>query len=195
MHLRPHPDSMPLEAAVDRCLPLATPWAGDAFRMAEAPYATQADILSGQGAAFRGQRWNPPGILAIYACLSADLAMIEWAAQRRKAGILNRRHLPLTQITIIAKLQHVLDFRNPALVSALGLPMEPFLIEPHTAQNEGDPELRAQAFGRMAASRLVEAMIVPSAQNAVRFNLVIYRANLSSGSTIEIHGKEFLLPA
>jgi RES domain-containing protein len=194
MHLIPHPDSVCLTTAVDKCLPLAAPWAGDAFRLAEAPYATRAAILSGHGAALRGQRWNPPGLLTVYACLSVELAMTEWAAQRRKAGIVHRRHLPLTQVTVIVALQRILDFRRPALLTALGEPLEPLVAEPHRAQMDGDPELRAQALGRIAASRQVEALIVPSARSPSLFNLVIFRTNLLPGSALDIHGQEFLLP-
>ncbi|HEY4328268.1 MAG TPA: RES family NAD+ phosphorylase [Phycisphaerae bacterium] len=162
--------------------------------MAEAPYATKAHILSGQGAARFGQRWNPPGILAIYMCLSPDLAMREWQAQRRKAGMTSHRHLPLTQITISVKLQKVLDFRKAAVKTAFGRPLAPFIAERHTPQIEGDPEMRAQALGRIAHSRNLEAIIVPSAQNHSMFNLVAYKDTFTTGSKLEIHGHEYLLP-
>jgi RES domain-containing protein len=194
MHLTIHPDSSQIDRALRNCLPLAAPWNGDAFRMAEAPYATQTDILSGAGAARWGGRWNPPGIPTIYACLDIAAAWIEWTAQRRKAGIFNRRHFPLTQITLIASFSRVLDFRNPALLAAFAMPLAPFLAEPHPARIDGDPEIRAQAFGRLAAALLLEALIVPSAQDAALFNLVVYRDNLAPTSTLEIHGREFLLP-
>ncbi len=194
MHLTPHPDSHTLDIALRNCLPLAAPWAGDAFRLAEAPYANQASILSGQGAARWGGRWNPPGIATIYACLDPELALTEWAAQRHKAGISVARHRPIIQITLLAVLTRVLDFRNPALAAALAMPLEPFLAEPHPAQTDGSPELRAQAFGRLAATHLIEALMIPSAQNPALHNIVIFRDNLTPNSTLEIHGKEFLLP-
>jgi RES domain-containing protein len=194
MHISPHPESAAIDRALRRCLPLASPWTGDAFRMAEAPYANQTAILSGTGAAHWGGRWNPPGIPTVYACLDPTLALSEWAAQRRKAGLTHRRHLPLTQITIVVKLQRVLDFREPALTAAFALPLDPFLAEPHPSPTDSSPELRAQALGRLAATHHLEALIVPSAQNPALHNLVVYLPNLAPPSTLEIHGKQFLLP-
>jgi len=194
MRLKHHPRSLELEPALRRCLPFVVPWAGDAFRMAEAPYANERDLLSGEGAAVRGQRWNPPGIPTVYACLDPALATLEWQEQRRKAGMPLARHLPLTQVTIIATLRQVLDFRPPDVTAAFGLPLAPFVTEPHTAQTNGAPELLAQAFGRLAIYLGIEALIVPAAVDPTRHNLIIYRPNLAAPSTLRIHGKEHLPP-
>jgi RES domain-containing protein len=194
MRLSPHPESAAIDHALCRCLPLASPWNGDAFRMAEAPYANQTAILSGTGAARWGGRWNPPGILTAYACLDPAFALTEWAAQRRRAGITHRRHLPLTQVTIVVKLHRVLDFRELAVTAAFTLPLDPFLAEPYPSRTDSGSELRAQALGRLAAAHHLEALIVPSAQNPALHNLVIYLPNLVPPSALEIHGKQFLLP-
>lgn len=194
MRLKPHDESADMEAALRACLPLAGAWAGDAFRMAEAPFATRSTILSGQGAAARGGRWNPSGLPTVYACLSPQLAMIEWAAQRAKAGMTTRRHKPLTQITVIAALHHVLDFRVSGVVKTFGRPLTPLLTEPHRSQVDGDAEILAQAVGRLAAALGLEALIVPSVQDASAHNLVIFRENLIPASTLSIHGACYLLP-
>jgi len=160
--------------------------------MAEAPFANPKDLLSGEGAAKFGQRWNPPGLRAVYACLDASLAMLEWQTQRKKAGLRLRRHLPLTQVTILTSLRNVLDFQDPATARDFGLALEPFVLEKHRSQVDGDPELLAQAFGRIADRLKLEAVIVPAAPDPSRFNLVVYVANLHRSSTLRIHGERFL---
>jgi RES domain-containing protein len=194
MHLTTHTASTALQASLTACLPCLAPWAGDVFRMVEAPRANVRDLLSGVGSAIRGQRWNPPGILTAYACLDETVAFMEWQAQRKKAGMTGKRHHPLTQVTIIASLQRVLDLRDPTTLATLGLTLPPFLAESHTNQKDGDPEILAQAFGRIAAGLKVEAVIVPSAVDQTRHNLVVYRSNLDTASSLDIHGKEYLPP-
>ena len=43
-------------------------------------------IWDGAGAAVQGGRWNPPGILVIYAAGTLSLAMLERLVQRRNLG-------------------------------------------------------------------------------------------------------------
>ncbi len=192
MQLRPHPRTAELTRALGRALPLASRWAGDAFRMAESPFSNARDLLSGEGASKFGQRWNPPGIATVYACLDDGLAMFEWQAQRKKAGMVLRRHLPLTQVTVIAALHKIMDFRKRRVQSALGVPMLPFITEKHRPQDDGDPELLAQAFGRVAVDLGLEGIIVPAAPDPARFNLVVFRQNLRAKSSLRIHGVRFL---
>ena len=194
MKLQPHPRSPELEQAIKACLPLLAPWAANVFRMVEAPYANERDLLSGAGAAKYGQRWNPPGIPTAYACLDDALAILEWKQQRRKAGMSLAPHLPLTQVTIVAALHRLLDLRQPPVIAALGLPLLPFITEPHQSQIDDAPELLAQAFGRLATQLGVEALIVPAAPDPTRYNLVIYRPNLAAASILNIHGAEYLPP-
>jgi hypothetical protein len=84
VRLSVHPRSREIEVAVRVCLGSVAAWSGHAYRMVEAPWANIRDLLSGEGAGRFGQRWNPPGIATIYACLGDDMAMCEWYAQRKR---------------------------------------------------------------------------------------------------------------
>lgn len=194
MNLAQHPESAALEQALRRCIPLIAPWNGDVFRMAEAPYANERDLLSGDGAALCGQRWNPPGVQTLYACLDDALAMLEWREQRRKSGMSRATHLPITQVTITVSLSKVLDLRNPACAALIPFPLTQFTTEEHHRQVDGDPEILAQAFGRLAAASGVQGLIVPAKPDPSRSNLVIYPPNLDGASVLEIYGKDLLPP-
>jgi RES domain-containing protein len=170
------------------------PWHGDVFRMVEAPYANERDLLSGLGAASRGQRWNPPGLLTAYACLDDTLAMLEWQEQRRKSGMSRTKHRPITQVTISASLSKVLNLRDPICTAAFPFPLTTFIAEEYHRQSDGDPEILAQALGRLAAVAGIQGLIVPAKPDPGGSNLVVYRPNLDAASVLDIYGKEFLPP-
>lgn len=56
---------------------------GVVYRSSTPRYATEADILTGEGSRRVGGRWNPTGIAAVYASLTSETAMAETLAHNR----------------------------------------------------------------------------------------------------------------
>jgi len=68
------------------CLPRAVKLAETGFRSAGVRYANESDFVSGDGAAYYGGRWNPPGMKAVYMSLDPFTATKESYQEFAKFG-------------------------------------------------------------------------------------------------------------
>lgn len=66
----PDPSLEQLRLRLTKLLPSAISFSGQGFRSTTPKYATETDLLTGEGSKRYGGRWNPPGIAVIYASLS-----------------------------------------------------------------------------------------------------------------------------
>src|SRR5436309_13486046 len=90
-----HPDSEKLARALERCVGLATPWAGELYRSASPRYANKDDIITGAGSKAAGARWNPPGSFStVYASLDVETALAEALAHFRHYGLRVLKAMP-----------------------------------------------------------------------------------------------------
>ena len=108
----PGPTLKQLKDRLERLLSSATKFSGVAYRSSTPEYATEADLLTGEGSKLYGGRWNPIGIAVVYASLTPETAMAETLAHNRYYGISAEDAMPRTFVAIAAKLHAVLDFRD-----------------------------------------------------------------------------------
>src|SRR5438132_820791 len=112
MMATPGPTLGQLKNRLARLLPSATVFAAIGYRSSTPKYATESDLLTGEGSKRKGGRWNPIGIAVVYAALTPETAMAETRAHNRYYGISVEEAMPRTFVAIEAKLDVVLDFRQ-----------------------------------------------------------------------------------
>src|SRR4051794_3303894 len=101
-----------LQARLARIASLAGPFEGVVYRSSTPEYATEADLLTGEGSRRTGGRWNPKGVAVVYASLTPETAMAETLAHNRYYGIPIEDAMPRTFLAIAAKMATVLDLRD-----------------------------------------------------------------------------------
>src|SRR5437763_13148806 len=93
-----------LKSRLGRLLPSAVIFADVGYRSSTPKYATEDDLVSGEGSKIHGGRWNPPGIAALYMSLTPETAMAETLAHHRYYGIAVEEAMPRTFVAVQAKL-------------------------------------------------------------------------------------------
>lgn len=179
--------------AIRSCLPRAVSFRSMVMRSVGIRHANAKDIFSGDGAAVRGGRWNPPGIKAVYASWSVITAVHEAYQELLRFGFPAAAIRPRAFCGAAVTLQSVLDLTDKDIRRVLGFTLAELVEEDWLAiQQEGD-ESWTQAIGRGALEAGFEGLLAPSARDRPDgVNLVVFSANLRRGSTIDIIGKEDL---
>jgi RES domain-containing protein len=101
-----------LQTRLARLVASAASFEGAVYRSSTPQYATETDLLTGEGSRRFGGRWNPVGIAMVYAALTPETAMAETLAHYRYYGIPIADAMPRTFVAVEVKLQTILDFRN-----------------------------------------------------------------------------------
>ena len=101
-----------LRTRLARLAALAVPFEGVVYRSSTPQYATEADLLTGEGSRRFGGRWNPVGIAMVYASLTPETAMAETLAHNRYYGIPIEDTMPRIFVAIEVKLHTLLDLRD-----------------------------------------------------------------------------------
>lgn len=126
----------------------------------------------------RGARWNPPGVPAVYVALSRDTAIAEGQhlVRLQPVEVRGTRHIHRGHIV----LRRVLDLRDPARLSPLGLSATDMRSNDQTA---------CQRVGGTAEWLGIEGLIVPSARHDGA-NLVIFERRVAGDFAITFLGSE-----
>jgi|SRR5262245_174539 len=192
--MTPHPEADRLARGLQRCLPLAAPWAGTLYRSASPRYANRDDLISGVGGKSAGARWNPPNSFrTVYASLEVETALAESLAHFRHFCLPVARALPRVLVALEARARRVLDLSDGAVRRTLGVSDRRLLREPWREENRRRREAMTQAIGRLAYRAELEGLLVPSAAHVSGRNLILFPANLDGrGSWIRIVNKEDL---
>jgi RES domain-containing protein len=162
------------------------------YRSSTPQYAKENDLLTGEGSRIFGGRWNPVGTAVIYASLSSETSMAESLAHYRYYGIPDYDAMPRTFVAFRASLQHVLDFRRGDVRRRLQVSLDRILHVDWRKEREAGQFPITQTLGQAACEAGFEGILVPSAQNPNDANLVIFPANLKTGSQLILLNKEKL---
>ncbi len=157
-----------------------------AYRSATPEYAKQADLLTGEGSRLYGNRWNPPGIAAVYASLTPETAMEESLSHFRYYGIALHSAMPRIFVAIQAKLSKVVDLTEGANRKRL-LVAERRLLECDWRREMASGIVPLpQLVGQAASEAGLEALVVRSATDITGRNIVIFPKNLRKSSQLNI---------
>jgi RES domain-containing protein len=168
---------------------MAAAFEATVYRSSTPKYAHEADLLTGQGSQRNGGRWNPVGVAAVYASLNPETAMAETLAHNRYYGIHIADAMPRTFVALAIKLHAVLDLRLGNIRQRIQASLDRFLTVDWRKEVRAGREPITQAIGRAASEVGWEGLIVPSAVYPNGHNLLIFPANLISGSEVRLlHG-------
>ena len=183
----PHPESDRLRHALERCASRAVRWSGEVYRAASPRYANKDDLLTGVGSKAVGARWNSPrSFPTVYTSLDPHTALDEVLAHLRYYGFPIESAMPRVTVSVRARLLRVLDLTDGKTRSALRVSERRMLDEPWREEQKAGREALTQALGRIGHELGWEAFLVPSAAGRGGLNLIVFPANLSRRSSLEI---------
>lgn len=183
-----------LTTRLTKLVPSATSFAGVGYRSSTPKYATEVDLLTGEGSKRNGGRWNPIGIPVVYIALTPETAMAETFAHHRYYGIPVEDAMPRTFVAIDAILQSVLDLRDGKIRQRLQVSEERILTVDWRKEVRAGRQPLTQAIGLAAYQSGLEGLIVPSAVDLQGHNLLIFRDKMQSGSQISVRNVTHLSP-
>jgi RES domain-containing protein len=157
-----------------------------AFRSATPRYATETDLLTGEGSRKWGGRWNPPGLAAVYASLTPKTAMAETLAQARYYGWLVEEVMPRTFVAIYFSLKRILDLTDGDIRRRLAFSHKRMIDTEWRAGMATASVALTQAFGQAAAKVGVEGLLVPSAAHSSGQNIVAFPENVKTPSSVVV---------
>ena len=149
-----------------------TPWSGLLFRFQTVDYPSAKEILSGQGASWRGGRWNPPGYATLYGSTTDTTALEECKANDRYYGIITQG--PRLLVAIEARLSRVLDLTNADLRQALNLTLTGLAAEDWRKLLAAGQESLTQVIGRAVAETNGSGLLARSSAVPRGVNVAIF---------------------
>lgn len=183
-----------LKARFTRLLPAASAFTGTVYRSSTPKYATETELLIGEGSRKSGGRWNPIGLAVVYASLTPETALAETLAHHRYYAIPVQDAMPRTFVAIEVNLQAILDLRQGAVRQRLQVSLERILTVDWRKEVSAGREPITQALGRAASDVGLEGLIVPSAADPDGHNLLVFPKKMRTGSQIRVLAPEKLTP-
>ncbi len=182
-----HPEFDRLRHAIERGASRAVRWSGVVYRSASPRYANKDDLLTGVGSKTAGGRWNPPkSFPTVYSSLDPHTALDEVLAHYRYYGFPIASAMPRVTVSVRVRLARILDFTDGKTRAALRVSMRRIVDEPWREEQKSGREALTQALGRIGHELGWEAFLVQSAAMSGGVNLIIFPANLSRRSSLEI---------
>jgi RES domain-containing protein len=159
-----------------------------AYRSSTPKYATETDLVTGEGSRRFGGRWNPPGLAAIYASVTPETAMAETLAHVRYFCLPIHSVMPRTFVALDFQLNRVLDLTDGRIRQRLGLSEKRIVETDWRAEMDAGREPVTQLVGRAAADVGLEGLIVPSSAHQKGSNIVAFPACFLHHSRVEVLG-------
>ncbi|MSR59699.1 MAG: RES domain-containing protein [Planctomycetaceae bacterium] len=170
-----------------RLKPLAEAVRVVAYRSCTPQYATEPDLLSGDGSRKVGARWNPPGIAAVYFSLSPEAALAETLAYFRYYGFPIAQAMPRVFVALTIRLSAVLDLTNGRVRRRLQISETSMLKSDWRKIASTGAVPLTQLVGHAAYAAGWEGLRVRSAAHPDGVNLVVFPTNVHAGSALELN--------
>jgi RES domain-containing protein len=145
-------------------------------------YATEAELLSGEGSGKHGGRWNPKGINSVYASDSPETALAETLAHYRYYGIPIWNTMPRHFAAVDASLHNLLNLASGEVRRRIGISRKTMLDCDWRKEIASGSEPVSQLIGRVCFDLKYEGLIAPSSTSTGGLNLVWFPENLISAS-------------
>lgn len=147
-------------------------WHGTLFRFQTVDFPAPKDVLSGEGARWRGGRWNPPGLAALYGSATDRTALEEGKAQDRYYGVETK--CPRLLVAIEAQLTRMLDLTAPATRRAMGVTLAELGAEDWRKLQAAGKESFTQAIGRSVTAAGGSGLVTRSAAVPRGVNVAVF---------------------
>lgn len=175
-----------LQTRLARLTAIAVPFKGVVYRSSTPEYATETDLITGEGSRLHAGRWNPKGIAMVYASFTPETAMAETLANNRYYGIPIEDAMPRTFVAIGVKVKSLLDLRLGVVRRRLQVSADRILTMDWRAEVKAKREPITQLLCRAAHAGPWEGMIVPSAADLAGHNLLIFPDKLGPKSEMRV---------
>lgn len=175
-----------LRASLRKLADDALAFSGTTYRSCTPKYATEDDLLNGEGSKLHGARWNPKGIAVVYAADSPETAMAESLAHSRYFSIPVYSAMPRVFVAIEMKLKRVVDLRERNVRQRLHVSNDTMTTIDWRKEVKAGHLPVTQAIGQAAFEAGVEGLIVPSAAQPEGFNVLVFPKNLKKGRKLQI---------
>lgn len=175
-----------LQARLAQLVALAASFEGVVYRSSTPQYATETDLLTGEGSRRNGGRWNPVVIALVYASFTPETAMAETLAHNRDYGIPVEDAMPRTFVAIEAKVHALLDLRNGTVRRRLQVSAEQILTVDWRAEVHAGREPITQRLCRAAHAGPWAGLIVPSAADPTGHNLLVFPDKLGPDDVLRV---------
>jgi len=147
-------------------------WRGTLFRFQAVDFFAPKDMLSGDGARWRGGRWNPPGLATLYGSTTDITALEECKANDRYYGVTTKS--PRLLVAIEAQTTRMLDLTNADTRRALDVTLKELGAEDWRKLLAAGKESFTQALGRAVAAAGGSGLLARSAALPRGVNVVIF---------------------
>ena len=147
-------------------------WRGTLFRFQTVDFPAPKDVLSGEGARWRGGRWNPPGIATLYGSTTDSTALEECKAHDRYYGVETKS--PRLLVAIEAQLSRMLDLTAPATRRAMEVTLTELGSEDWRKLQAAGKESFTQAIGRAVIAAGGSGLLSRSAAVPRGVNVAIF---------------------
>lgn len=147
-------------------------------------FATELDLITGEGARIHGGRWNPPGVASVYASESPETAMAEALATVRYYCLPVHAFAPRCFVSMSFDLERVLDLTDGETRRRIAYSRRRMVDTDWRAQMAAGIMPLTQLVGRAAAESGLDGLLVPSAARRDGKNIVAFPANFQGSSLV-----------
>lgn len=155
-----------------------------AYRSTVPKFATELDLITGEGARIHGGRWNPPGVASVYASNSPETAMAEALATVRYYGLPVQAFAPRCFVSLSFDLERILDLTDGETRRRIGFSLRRITETDWRAEMAAGVAPLTQLVGRAAADSGLDGLLVPSAAKRDGKNVVAFPANFRRSSLV-----------
>jgi RES domain-containing protein len=161
-------------------------WHGTLFRFQTVDFPAPKDMLSGEGARWRGGRWNPPGVAALYGSTTDRTALDECKAHDRYYGVETKS--PRLLVAIEAQLARMLDLTSPATRRAMDMTLAELGAEDWRKLQAAGKESFTQAIGRAVATSGGSGLLSRSAAVPRGVNVTVFPGMVATDQLEVVEG-------
>lgn len=172
----------------------AKPFEQLVYRSSTPKYATETDLITGEGSKRQGGRWNPLGIAVVYASLTPETALAETLAHNRYYNLPIEDAMPRTFVALQVKTQCILDLTDGQVRQRLRFSLDAIRTVDWRHEMHLGRKPITHEIGQAAFEVGLEGLIVSSAADTKGKNLLIFPANLRPGSTVTVWNADQLKP-
>jgi RES domain-containing protein len=171
------------------------PLTGIAYRLIPAKYAGSA--LSSIGSLKKGGRYNPKEAFEVLYLAQSPITALQEVniIKLTDAALFSTKSSPRILLSVEVTLQTVLNMADPQVQKALGTNLQE-LTGSWIAMNASGGMAPTQTLGFVAYNHgSIEALRVPSAQDAKAINLAVFPDRLRTGSQLRVFDEDSLIDA
>ena len=169
---------------------LARPLRLIGYRSTVPKFATELDLITGEGARIHGGRWNPPGVASVYASDSPETAMAEALATVRYYRLPVHAFAPRCFVSLSFDLERVLDLTDGETRRRIGFSRRRMVETDWRAKMAAGVLPLTQLVGRAAADSGLDGLLVPSGARRDGKNVVAFPANFQGSSLVVLAPNE-----